>query len=130
MFVRPGSTPAAPSAVQIHAGYLVLTGAWPLLHYRSFEAVTGDKTDTWLVRTVGAVATVLGLALLTSHGRRSRLLSTATTAAFAASEVPPALRGRIRPIYLLDAALQASLTAAAFRQSDASPRPVQRGLRQ
>ena len=28
----------------------VVTGVWPLLHMASFEAVTGPKTDDWLVR--------------------------------------------------------------------------------
>lgn len=32
------------------------TGLWPLLHRRSFLAVTGSKTDWGLVQTVGWLA--------------------------------------------------------------------------
>jgi hypothetical protein len=35
-----------------HAGYLGVTGLWPLIHIDSFMAVLGPKTDLWLVYTV------------------------------------------------------------------------------
>ena len=56
----------------LHAAYLVATGAWSL-HRASFEALTGRKTDYWLVRTVGGLAMACGLALGASvlRGRRS-----------------------------------------------------------
>jgi hypothetical protein len=55
-----------------HASYLVATGVWPLVHRRSFEAVTGPKADFWLVRTVGglAVATGVSLGVAAIRGRR------------------------------------------------------------
>ncbi|MDX2152697.1 MAG: hypothetical protein SFV54_18290 [Bryobacteraceae bacterium] len=49
----------------------VLTGLWPLVHMPSFLAVTGPKTDLWLVNTVGWVVTVIGAVLLTSAFRGS-----------------------------------------------------------
>lgn len=57
----------------VHAAYLVATGVWPLLHRRSFEAVTGPKEDFWLVRTVGGLAAAIGgtLGLAVARGRRS-----------------------------------------------------------
>ncbi len=36
--------------------YLLLTGMWPLVHYRSFEWVSGPKVDDWLVKCVGGLA--------------------------------------------------------------------------
>lgn len=43
-----------------HGLFHVATGLWPLPHYRSFEAVTGPKTDH------------LRLAWATAPGRRRR----------------------------------------------------------
>lgn len=34
----------------VHGGYFLLTGIWPLVHRRSFERVTGPKSDYWLVQ--------------------------------------------------------------------------------
>src|SRR3954468_22770238 len=38
----------------------VLGGAWPLLHMRSFEAVTGPKVDEWLERTTAGIMVAIG----------------------------------------------------------------------
>jgi hypothetical protein len=38
----------------LQALYYLATGLWPLVHLPSFEAVTGPKTDDWLVHMVGA----------------------------------------------------------------------------
>jgi hypothetical protein len=54
---------ATPATTQ--AAYYLMTGLWPLFHRRSFEAVTGPKTDYWLVRTVGVLVAAIG------GGRRS-----------------------------------------------------------
>jgi hypothetical protein len=109
------SRPAPPVLVQ--AAYLIATGIWPLVHYRSFEAVTGPKTDSWIVQTVGAAAIVLGIATAISDRERSLILSIGSTLAFGATEVAPALRGRIRKVYLLDAGFQSALTCLAMRSA-------------
>jgi hypothetical protein len=44
----------------VHAVYYVWTGVWPIVHMRSFLAVTGPKVDLWLVRTVGLLVTAVG----------------------------------------------------------------------
>jgi energy-converting hydrogenase Eha subunit E len=44
--------------------YYLATGVWPLLHMRSFEAVTGPKTDDWLVKTVGVLVSIIGAVLI------------------------------------------------------------------
>ena len=49
--------------------YFLLTGVWPLLHMRSFLAVTGPKTDLWLVETVGVLVAAIGAGLLLSAAR-------------------------------------------------------------
>ena len=55
-----------------HAACLVATGVWPIVHRRSFEAVTGPKSDYWLVRTVGGLTTATGvtLGITALRGRR------------------------------------------------------------
>jgi hypothetical protein len=37
----------------VQAAFYVGTGVWPLMHRRSFEWMTGPKTDFWLAQTVG-----------------------------------------------------------------------------
>jgi hypothetical protein len=117
-----------PSPVLVQAAYLIATGLWPLVHYRSFEAVTGPKTDAWIVQTVGATAVVLGIATAVSDRERSLILSIGSTVAFGATEVDPALRGRIRKVYLLDAGFQSALTCLAVRSAWRRPwRPTRSG---
>jgi hypothetical protein len=43
------------SVALIQAAYYVGAGLWSLASIRTFEAVTGPKTDRWLVKTVGVV---------------------------------------------------------------------------
>lgn len=47
-----------------HALYLLFGGGWPLLHLKSFEAVTGPKHDEFLVRTVALLLILVGSILL------------------------------------------------------------------
>src|SRR5262245_26510628 len=54
----------------LQALYYLATGLWPLVHMDSFLAVTGPKTDLWLVRTVGALIAVIGASLAVSVARR------------------------------------------------------------
>lgn len=116
--------PADALAVAQGAFY-VATGVWPILHTRSFEAVTGEKTDDWLVKTVGALIAVAGVTM-TVAGLRGRvtpeiaLLAAGSAAALAAVDVIYTQKGVIRPVYLLDAVAEAGLigawTAAAARR--------------
>jgi hypothetical protein len=105
------------------ARYYLVTGIWPLLHRRSFELVTGRKHDFWLARSVGVLVTGLGVALESSNrrGHVSRDLGRATVVGgggLVLVEVVEVAKGRIRPIYLLDALLQAALFAWWFRRRD------------
>jgi hypothetical protein len=84
---------------------------------RSFEAVTGPKTDRWLVKTVGVLIGIIGGVLVISgRGRRVPLeptvLATASAAGLAAIDTIYASRGRISKIYLLDAAGELALLGA------------------
>ncbi len=94
--------------------YYIATGLWPLASRRTFEAVTGPKTDWWLVQTVGVLVGVIGGTLLLA-GRRgaerpdTAFLGAASAAGLAAIDVVHASRGRIAPIYLLDAVAEAAI---------------------
>ena len=91
--------------------YFILTGLWPILHMSSFLAVTGPKTDLWLVKTVGALICCLSLPLLlaTLNHRLTPefvLLAMLSAATLAAVDVIYVLRKVIPKIYLLDAAVE------------------------
>jgi len=96
--------------------YYVATGVWPFLHLESFLAVTGPKTDIWLLYTVSVLIVVIGVALLAVaySGRISGeilWLAVGSAIALAGIDVVFVLRDVIAEIYLLDAALQALLIA-------------------
>jgi hypothetical protein len=91
--------------------YYLITGIWPLLSMRSFEAVTGPKTDDWLVQTVGVLAAAIGATLIYSillkaPSREAVFLSIVSAAGFLAVDVIFVSLGRISAIYLVDAVVQ------------------------
>lgn len=112
----------------VQAGMYILTGVWPLLHMPSFEAVTGPKTDDWLVHTVGLLLAVVGAVLLAASRRREidRLfvgLAIGAALALAGIELVYVVNETISRIYLLDTAIEltfaalfgAGLTSAVLR---------------
>lgn len=106
--------------------FFVATGAWPLLHMPSFEALTGPKIDRWLVKTVGVLVTVTGAAIASAGLRRritpeTRLLAMASSLGLAAIDVAYARRRRISRVYLLDAAAEAGLVAAWLTAASRQP---------
>jgi len=101
----------------IHSAYLVASGVWPILHRRSFEAVTSPKNEFWLVRTVGGLAAVCGAVLGASvvRGRPSgeiQLLAAAQALVFVTADMFAA-RTQSR-VYLGDVVLQAACVPAWF----------------
>ncbi len=124
---------AGPAALQ--AVVFVVSGLWPLVHYRSFVAITGPKADDWLVKTVGLLIAVIGGALGLA-ARRQRVtrelaaLGVAASGALAAVDVYYVGRGRISRVYLLDALLEFSfilwwaLALAASRAARGKATPV------
>jgi hypothetical protein len=100
----------------MQGGFDVVTGLWPIVHLRSFEVVTGPKLEGWLVKTVGALITVIGGTLLAAGLRRRvtpeiRLLGAGSAAAFTLVDVIYTARRRISPVYLLDAVVEVGLIA-------------------
>jgi uncharacterized RDD family membrane protein YckC len=100
--------------------YWAATGAWALVDMRSFELVTGPKTDKWLVQSFGALVGATGIGLLTARGagrRDAARIGTLGALAIAACEVVFVKRRQIRPIYLADAAVEVALVAAMMMAS-------------
>jgi len=86
--------------------YFVATGVWPLVHLRSFLALTGPKTDLWLVQSFGLLVASVGVALLRAWVKRTPEASLPVGACTAAAMVmADGIAARaVSPIYLIDMA--------------------------
>lgn len=120
---RPG--PAFPRLLaQLQGWYYIAGGAWPLISPGTFQAVTGDKVEFWLVITVALHLVIIGgvLILAARGGRITReiaLLGGATALMLAIVDVYCVTEPRTTRAYYLDALAEfglAVLWAFAFRQ--------------
>jgi hypothetical protein len=94
--------------------FYLATGVWPLVSIRSFEAITGPKTDGWLVKTAGVLIMAIGAALTLAGWRREvtpelRLLAVVSALGLTGIDVVYVSRGRISKMYLLDAVAELGL---------------------
>ena len=90
--------------------YYLLSGLFPIISFRAFEALTGRKRDRWLVRTVGLLAAVIGLTLVRRPDRGAELADL-SAGAFAVADVLAVGAGQM-PTYLGDAAVEGAFVAA------------------
>lgn len=100
--------------------YFAVLGVWPIIDMRSFQMVTGPKTDHlvtgnendhWLVLTVGALISVVGATLLIAAYRQHCCLELAvlgggSALALGFVDVIFVYRQVIAPIYLADAVVE------------------------
>lgn len=87
--------------------FYVATGLWPVLHLKSFEYVTGPKTDKWLVKTVAFMITCSGIIFLKFSDEKAALwLAIMNAVALTIVDVYYSLNGVIRKVYLLDALVE------------------------
>jgi drug/metabolite transporter (DMT)-like permease len=91
--------------------YYLMTALWPFFSLRTFIAVTGPKTDIWLVKTVGSLLVVIGIALIVgSNGEEIKpntiCLGVLSALALALVDIYYALRKIISKIYLGEAAVE------------------------
>jgi hypothetical protein len=98
----------------------VVGGLWPLVHLRSFEWVFGPKTDVWLQRTTGGLLVSAGIAQLAAAPApqgpaQARRIGLGTALTLLAVDLVYVPQGRIRPTYLLDAAMQTGWITAWLR---------------
>jgi energy-converting hydrogenase Eha subunit E len=97
--------------------YYTSTGIWPLVHMASFMAVTGPKTDLWLVKMVGLLAVAIGICLLFSARRKEFppllfVLAVSSALAFMLIDSYYGYSGVIDPVYLADAVVQMAFALA------------------
>jgi hypothetical protein len=106
--------------------YYFITGAWPILSIRTFQWVTGPKTDHlptgresdhWLVMAVSVLIVAIACTLLFAARRRSQAPEVTVLAILAALgltsiDIVYVARGVIAPIYLLDAGIEIPLILA------------------
>lgn len=107
------------TVLRVQGAYYVLTGAWPLLSIGTFQAVTGPKTDLWLVKMVGILAVVIGAALLVAArggrpGTETVTLAAGTGIGFASVDLVYSLAGRISLVYLADVPPELFFVGAAL----------------
>lgn len=114
-FRRPTAVGSGIAIAQ--GGYYAVSGLWPLFHMRSFTAVTGPKTDLWLVQSFGLLVAAVGAALL-ARGLAAKADATtaqfgvATSIALVVIDVWFFLNGAISAVYLADGAAQLVLVGA------------------
>jgi hypothetical protein len=116
LIVDPSRGYRAANLELAQGAYYLATGVWPLVSPATFQALTGPKRELWLVKTVGALAAVIGGVLTYAGARRRRpsevaLLAMGSAAAFAAIDIVYVAKRRILPVYLVDAAAQIGLIA-------------------
>jgi len=102
--------------------YYIVTGASPFASMRLFESITGERTDRWLVRTVGLLAVAIGTTLSVSALRRrpsleTHVLAISAALSFAAVDVIYAARRELSPVYLLDDAVEIGFVLTLLRTS-------------
>lgn len=100
--------------------FYIATGLWPVVHLRSFEAVSGPKADRWLVRTTGALITAVGVALASTAIERLRphtaaILGIGAAVALGGADVLGVVGRRISRVYLGDAVAEAGVAALYAR---------------
>ena len=106
----------------LQGAYWLVGGLWPVVSMRTFEAVTGRKTDRWLSKTMGLMMAAVGGCLLASARRGDPSVDLAQVAASTAAVVCGAgtfyaASGRISKMYLLDAVAEAILVLGWCRMS-------------
>jgi uncharacterized membrane protein len=93
--------------------YLVL-GLWPIFHMSSFLAVTGEKADLWLVRTVGGLIAISGFAFIMESRKKwistgVQIIAVGEALFLLAIDVLYVGLQVIPKVYLLDALLETAL---------------------
>jgi hypothetical protein len=100
--------------------FYLTSGAWPLIHMRSFEFVLGRKEEHWLVRTVSGLLIANGISLLRTESApasvdAARRTGLGSATSLALIDLWFAGSGRISRMYLVDALMEAGFILAWTR---------------
>ena len=92
--------------------FYLASGAWPLIHMRSFELVLGRKQDHWLVHTVSGLLIANGISQLRTDSAPAAISAARRTGlgmatSLALIDLRYATTGRISRMYLADALIEA-----------------------
>jgi hypothetical protein len=121
-----GKNPLRGLVARAQALYYIPFSIWGLVHIRSFQWVTGKKTDVWLVKTVCLLLISVG-AVTGRAAQKDRVtpeiaqLGITSAASLTAIDIFYVAKGRIRWVYLLDALGNLLLIGgwiASMRRSD------------
>jgi hypothetical protein len=109
----------------VHGLYYLVTGVWPIVSVKTFQLVTGPKSDHltadppteadhWMLNTIAALITAISVVLLAAAGRRRvtfdvALLALLSAGALTIIDIVYVGRGTIASIYLADAAIEVLL---------------------
>ncbi len=103
--------------MRVQGGYYLIGGLWPLVHFRSFEKVTGRKPDRFVTEVASALYVAIGAALLAGGKRPPLHLRTlAVLAGGASAGLDLRHRPALRAVYLAEAALEGLLIVASLRE--------------
>jgi hypothetical protein len=107
--------------------YFFATGVWPILSVRTFQLVTGKKSDHliaeppteadhWMLFTISGLIIAISIVIVAAAWRRrasadTALLGVVSAIALTIIDVVYVARGTIRPIYLADAAVEVVIIA-------------------
>jgi hypothetical protein len=111
--------------IRLQGWYYLAGGLWPLVHFRSFEAVAGPKPDRFQTEVTSILFAAIGAALLL--GARGSTLPPAVRALAVASALGTAYtdlkhRRQVRVIFQPEAALELTFAAAAAAAAVRPPR--------
>jgi peptidoglycan/LPS O-acetylase OafA/YrhL len=108
----PGESPQKrklPIFVAVMHGFFCLVlGLWPVAAFASFQAVTGEKADRWLITVVGMLLAGIGSSLLIAAIRRDIAfevfaLGIITALSLCVTDIIFVIERSIPAVYLLDA---------------------------
>ena len=96
--------------------FYVITGLWPIVHLKSFEKVTGNKREHWLAKSMGALVTAVGAALIVGSlearpSRTLKVLGMGSAIALGLADLVFAKNSRAPKVYLADAAAEGAALA-------------------
>jgi hypothetical protein len=91
--------------------YYFITAIWPIIDIESFMKVSGPKTDTWLVKTVGALLLAMVLSFVSALFQKNAhwptvILAAASCVALAFIDCYYVFNGTIWKVYLGDAVVE------------------------
>lgn len=119
-------------AALAQGAYNVFGGLWPLLGMDTFEDVTGEKSEEWLVRTVAGILLFLGGLLLYDGlirkqiDRGLRLMACGVSGVLAIVALVSSIGGWISWLYFVDGLVHLSFTVAwvvlSMRPRDQDPK--------